>query len=74
MKGAPSGVNDRYRKGKGVARRPVKGITTVELNAISDHQYWDDVRGDDLPAGIEYELFDGGVNSDPGRSLMWWLQ
>ncbi|RUX96139.1 MULTISPECIES: glycoside hydrolase family 108 protein [unclassified Mesorhizobium] len=74
MKGVTQRVYDGYRKGKGLATRSVKGITADELNAIYDHQYWDAVQGDALPAGVDYVLFDGAVNSGPGRSIMWLQQ
>ncbi|WP_280178230.1 MULTISPECIES: glycosyl hydrolase 108 family protein [Mesorhizobium] len=32
----------------------MKGITTDKLIAIYDRQYWDAVRGDDLPAVVDY--------------------
>ena len=74
MKGVTQRVYDGYRKGKGLAVRSVKGITTDELNEIYDRQYWDAVKGDLLPAGVDYVLFDGAVNSWPGRSIMWLQQ
>ncbi|WP_027057355.1 glycoside hydrolase family 108 protein [Mesorhizobium loti] len=74
MKGVTQRVYDGYRKGRGLATQPVKGITTDELNAIYDHQYWDAVQGDALPAGVDYVLFDGAVNSGPSRSIMWLQQ
>ncbi|OBQ72407.1 glycoside hydrolase family 108 protein [Mesorhizobium loti] len=74
MKGVTQRVYDGYRKGKGLAVRSVKGITTDELNEIYDRQYWDAVKGDLLPAGVDYVLFDGAVNSGPGRSIMWLQQ
>lgn len=46
MKGVTQRVYDGYRKGKGLATQSAKGITTDELNAIYDHQYWDAVQGD----------------------------
>lgn len=71
MKGVTQRVYDAYRKGKGLSARSVKGITTDELNDIYDKQYWDAVKGDLLPDGVDYVVFDGGVNSGPGRSIMW---
>ncbi|WP_281405473.1 glycosyl hydrolase 108 family protein [Mesorhizobium sp. B2-5-9] len=51
----------------------MKGIQTAELNEIYDRQYWDAVKGDQL-AGVDYVVFDGAVNSGPGRSIMWLQQ
>jgi len=74
MKGVTQRVYDAYRRGKGQAPRPVKGIGIDELNEIYDRQYWDAVKGDQLPAGVDYVVFDGAVNSGPGRSIMWLQQ
>lgn len=74
MKGVTQRVYDGFRKGKGLATRSVKSITTAELNEIYDRQYWDAVQGDALPAGVDYVVFDGAVNSGPGRSIMWLQQ
>lgn len=74
MKGVTQRVYDAYRKSKGLSMRSVKGIQTAELNEIYDRQYWDAVKGDQLPAGVDYVVFDGGVNSGPGRSIMWLQQ
>lgn len=74
MKGVTQRVYDAYRRGKGLAVRSVKSLTTDELNDIYDKQYWDAVKGDLLPDGVDYVVFDGGVNSGPGRSIMWLQQ
>ncbi|WP_246680973.1 glycoside hydrolase family 108 protein [Mesorhizobium sp. B2-4-9] len=74
MKGVTQHVYDGYRRGKGLSTRSVKNITTAELNDIYDKQYWDAVKGDLLPDGVDYVVFDGGVNSGPGRSIMWLQQ
>ncbi|MBZ9922066.1 glycoside hydrolase family 108 protein [Mesorhizobium sp. BR1-1-7] len=74
MKGVTQRVYDGYRRGKGLSTRSVKSITTAELNEIYDRQYWDAVKGDLLPDGVDYAVFDGGVNSWPARSIMWLQQ
>ncbi|MCA0025459.1 MULTISPECIES: glycoside hydrolase family 108 protein [unclassified Mesorhizobium] len=73
-KGVTQRVYDGYRKGKGLAKRSVKSITMDEVGEIYDRQYWDAVKGDLLPDGVDYVVFDGGVNSGPGRSIMWLQQ
>jgi lysozyme family protein len=70
MKGVTIGTFARYKK---------RDVTKAELRAISDHdlrtiyrkEYWDKVRGDDLPAGLDLVAFDGAVNSGPSRGARW---
>lgn len=46
----------------------LKRITDEEVEDVYRDQYWKAVRGDDLPAGVDYAVFDFGVNSGPSRS------
>lgn len=41
------------------------------MRAIYKNRYWDLVKGDHLPPGVGYVVFDGGVNSGPGQSVRW---
>lgn len=60
----------------GTFRRYVPGASKSDLRAISDKWveliyrdgYWEPVRGDDLPAGVDLAVFDFGVNSGPSRA------
>jgi lysozyme family protein len=46
----------------------VKAMTVGEAKAIYRAKYWDAQRCDELPAGVDYAVFDYGVNSGIGRS------
>jgi lysozyme family protein len=46
----------------------VKAMRLDEAKAIYRAKYWDAQRCDDLPAGVDYAVFDYGVNSGIGRS------
>ncbi|TIW11303.1 MAG: N-acetylmuramidase [Mesorhizobium sp.] len=70
-KGITQRVYDAYRRGKGLGTRSVQQISNQEIADIYDRQYWDAVKGDELPAGIDYVLFDGAVNSGPKQSILW---
>jgi lysozyme family protein len=45
----------------------VRAMTLDEAKAIYRAKYWDALRGDQLPAGLDYAVFDYGVNSGVSR-------
>lgn len=71
MKGVIQRVYDAYRKRKGLRPRTVKKLEPDELRDIYRSLYWNKVDGDDLPVGLDYCVFDGGVNSGPHQSALW---
>jgi lysozyme family protein len=46
----------------------VRVMTLSQAQAIYRAKYWDALRCDDLPAGLDYAVFDYGVNSGIARS------
>lgn len=46
----------------------VRAMTLGEAKAIYRAKYWDAQRCSELPAGVDYAVFDYGVNSGIGRS------
>jgi lysozyme family protein len=52
----------------GAAAADVKAMTLAEAKGIYRAKYWDAQRCDELPAGVDYAVFDYGVNSGVGRS------
>ncbi|MFS8039207.1 glycoside hydrolase family 108 protein [Xanthobacter sp. AM11] len=71
MKGIIQRVYDGYRRSRGLAPRPVRELERAEMEDIYRRQYWDAVRADELPPGIDYVVFDGAVNSGPAQSAKW---
>jgi len=69
MRGVIQRVYDAWRERNGLARQTVRKITDAELNAIYRENYWQLVRGDELPVGLDLCVFDYGVNSGPFRSV-----
>lgn len=68
MKGVTQAVYDDYRRRRDLTPRTVKDIGLSELQDIYRTGYWEKVRGDDLPSGVDYAVFDFSVNSGPGRA------
>lgn len=60
-----------WRRRKGLPGSDVWAMTTAERDAIYREQYWNVVKGDDLPPGVDYVVFDGAVNSGPAQSVKW---
>ena len=59
-----------YRKyvNPGATAADVRAMTVEEAKRIYRARYWDAQRCDELPAGLDYAVFDYGVNSGIGRS------
>lgn len=72
--GITQGTLDSWRVGQGRASEPVRNITRTEAADIYRARYWAPVKADQLPAGLDYVVFDGAVNSGPGRSVKWLQQ
>jgi len=59
-----------YRKyvKPGATAADVRAMKVCEAKAIYRSKYWNAQRCDELPAGVDYAVFDYGVNSGIGRS------
>lgn len=64
-------VYDAYRMRKNLPRQSVRNISQAEVEEIYRIQYWDKIRGNELPRGVDYVVFDGAVNSGPAQSIKW---
>lgn len=62
---------NQYRRANNLEQRDVWDITPDERTAIYKTYYWDAIQGDLLPAGIDYVLFDGAVNSGDFQAVKW---
>jgi lysozyme family protein len=67
-KGVTQAVYDGYRVRKGMPKQSVRSIADAEVSYIYKVQYWDAVKGDELPSGVDYCVFDFAVNSGVSRA------
>ena len=73
MKGITIGTY-RAWKGRAVTKAELRAISDAEVAAIYRQNYWNAVRGDDLPPGLDLVAFDGAVNSGVSRGAKWLQQ
>lgn len=57
-----------YRKTRAGLPTDVWQAPQADVLNIYDSLYWDALRSDDVPMGVDYAVFDYGVNSGIGRS------
>ncbi len=48
----------------------IKALTPADAGKIFKALYWDKVRGDDLPSGVDFALFDFAINSGVARAAI----
>lgn len=48
----------------------MRGLTPGMVEPLYRERYWNAVRGDELPPGVDLAVFDCAVNSGPGRAAM----
>ncbi|KZL06473.1 glycosyl hydrolase 108 family protein [Pseudovibrio sp. Ad26] len=56
-------------RGQSVSIQDVQSMDQTEAVDIFRAQYWDAVKGDKMPSGLDYALFDFAVNSGPARAV-----
>lgn len=53
---------------KQVTQDDMKKLTPSDVKPLYKANYWDAVKGDELPSGVDYAVFDFAINSGPGQS------
>ncbi|MDO5621197.1 MAG: glycoside hydrolase family 108 protein [Paracoccus sp. (in: a-proteobacteria)] len=61
-------------RGRAVSKAEVKALTRAEASQIYKARYWDVVKGDNLPRGVDLVTFDPAVNSGTARGARWLQQ
>ena len=54
--------------GKPAGKDAMKKLTVADVMPLYKKLYWDRVRGDELPSGVDWAVFDWAVNSGTGRA------
>lgn len=54
--------------GHEVDEKTMRGLTPEIVGPMYKVKYWDKIKGDDLPTGVDYTVFDCAINSGPGRA------
>ena len=54
--------------GRAIQPGEMAKLTKSDVKPFYKSMYWDKVRGDDLPTGVDYAVFDFAVNAGTGRA------
>jgi len=54
--------------GRAIQPGEMAKLTKSDVKPFYKAMYWDKVKGDDLPAGVDYAIFDFAVNAGTGRA------
>ena len=54
--------------GHPVTKDDIKALTPSDVMPLYKKRYWDAIKGDDLPIGVDYAVFDLAINSGTGRA------
>lgn len=57
--------------GRKATKAEVRALTPQTVQPIYKRNYWDKVRGDSLPGGVDIVTYDAAVNSGPSRGAKW---
>jgi len=66
-KGVTLATFRRYVRRNGTVE-DLRRITDAQVATVYKLHYWNKVKGDDLPSGVDYAVFDFAVNSGPARA------
>lgn len=55
--------------GHPVTEKAIRSLTPADVAPLYKRKYWDKVKADSLPEGVDYCVFDTAINSGPGRAI-----
>jgi lysozyme family protein len=67
MKGVTLATYSKFL-GRPATKEQLRAISDAELGTLYRNGYWDACKCDELPAGLDYLVFDLAVNGGPGRA------
>jgi lysozyme family protein len=67
MWGCTQAVWEKY-VGHEVTQDDMKALKKEDVKPVYKRDYWDAVRGDDLPTGVDYAVFDFAINAGPAAA------
>lgn len=70
-RGVTQRVYNGWRDRNHLPPRDVYDISDNEVEGLFRYQYWDAIKGDQLPRGLGFVVFDGAVNSGVSQSVKW---
>ena len=70
----PGGETNMGISRRSYPKEDIRGMTRERAAAIYRRDFWNRVRGDDLPDGLDMVAFDAAVNSGPSRGAKWLQQ
>lgn len=68
MKGITFAVFKEWKKNPNLTKDDLRNISDQDVHDLYKQLYWNKVRGDDLPSGVDYAVFDAAVNMGVGRA------
>ena len=54
--------------GHPVGEKEMRALTPETVGPMYKKKYWDAVKADELPTGLDYLMFDFAINAGPGRA------
>jgi lysozyme family protein len=54
-----------------VSEEKMRALTPAKVAPLYKELYWDRIKGDKLPSGVDYCVFDAAVNSGVSRAARW---
>jgi len=68
MKGITLSTYQKWKGNPHISKDDLKAISDQDVYDLYKQNYWDKVKGDDLPSGVDYMVFDASVNMGVGRA------